>query len=255
MRRGYFAVWRKIEDHEFYKEKRVFSKYEAWLDILMQAQHDEDVKDVVIGMRVLKCNYGESLKSVRTWGTRWSWGEARVKRFLKLLEKMNQIRCKNETVTTRISILNYCQYDPKRHSYDTASKQLRNSCETLSTTDKNVKNEKNVKRKETKENFVFPDSFSEALVSKFKDFIENRRELKKPVTERAFKALVEKLTTLSSGNEAHAIQIINNSIESGWAGFFQLKTQGKQNGQSQKNFGAPGYYGKSSTDGKDNGVF
>lgn len=145
MDRGYIAIWRKIQDHAFYKEKRQYSKFEAWVDMLMEAQHCETEKDVVIKMRVFKSGYGESLKSIRTWGSRWGWGEAKVKRFFDLLVKMNQIRYKNETVTTRITILNYSSYDPKRNSYETRPKRDRNGTETGPKTDKNGKKEKNGK--------------------------------------------------------------------------------------------------------------
>ena len=62
MHRGYFAVWRKIKDHPFYTEPREFSKYEAWLDLLLEAQHEKDAQRVIIGMNVLECHYGESVK-------------------------------------------------------------------------------------------------------------------------------------------------------------------------------------------------
>lgn len=220
MRRGYMAIWRKIQDHEFSKEKRVYSKFEAWIDILLEAQHEES-KEVVIKMRLFECKYGESLKSIRTWGTRWGWGEAKVKRFMDLLVKMNQIRYTNETVTTRITVLNYSQYDPKRNSFDTRLTHDRNTTETRPKTDKKEKKEKNTE-KETP-SFIYPEKYSDLLKSKFNDFIRNRTELKKPVTEIAFNSLVNKLEKLSGGNENIAIDILENSIENGWAGIFEIK--------------------------------
>jgi len=147
--RGYIAIWRKIQDHKFYRERRTFSKFEAWIDLLMEAQHKKEPEEIIIGMRELTCNYGESLKSLRTWGRRWNWGEAKVKRFLKLLEKMNQIETKSETVTTRIKIINYDSYDPRQNGYETQAKRKRNASETQVTTDKNEKNEKNEKNDNT----------------------------------------------------------------------------------------------------------
>ena len=114
MHRGYFAIWRKFQDHPFWKEKRVYSKAEAWIDLLWEAQHDLEPQEVVLGMTNLFCNYGESLKSLETWSKRWRWNKSRVRRFLKLLENMGQIVTVNETKTTRIIILNYSQYDQKR---------------------------------------------------------------------------------------------------------------------------------------------
>jgi hypothetical protein len=145
LHRGYIALWRKIKDHDFWKEPRVFSKYEAWIDMLMEAQHDENQKQVVIGMKVLTCGYGECLKSNVTWGRRWGWTEAKVRRFLKLLEKMGQIRFKSEGVTTRITLINYASYDPRRRRNDEETTRTRRGCDEDATTDNNVKNVKNVK--------------------------------------------------------------------------------------------------------------
>lgn len=158
-------MWRKVQDHPFYKQRRKFSKFEAWIDILMEAQHSEDGKQVIFGNDVLVCSYGESLKSLRTWASRWRWPESNVRRFLDLLEKMNQIRRKSEGKTTRITVLNYSRYDPKRRKPDANLTQPRRKPDATAVTDKNVKNvtmkeyippisPKKQKRKQTK--FVPP---------------------------------------------------------------------------------------------------
>jgi hypothetical protein len=152
MHRGYFAIWRKFEDHPFWKEKRVYSKAEAWIDLLWEAQHKLEPQEVVLGMKVLFCNYGESLKSLDTWSKRWGWNKSRVRRFLKLLEDMEQITTKNETKTTRITILNYGQYDPRRNGSETEVKRKRHASDTQATPDNNVKNDKNVRKKEKNKN-------------------------------------------------------------------------------------------------------
>ena len=143
MHRGYIALWRKVKDHPFYQEPREFSKYEAWIDLLMEAQHEKDPQRVIIGMNVIECHYGESLKSVTTWANRWKWSRSKVFRFLKLLKKMDQIHFASETITTRIRIVNYECYDPRRNGKKTEEEQGRNGCETEAVTDKNVKNVKN----------------------------------------------------------------------------------------------------------------
>lgn len=121
MHRGYFAVWRKIQDHKFYKEKRVYSKFEAWLDILMEAQYQEEPKEIILKMTLFKQHYGEILRSTRGWALRWRWTRGRVTRFLLLLKNMKQIRTTNETQTTRITVLNYSKYDIRRAACDTAN--------------------------------------------------------------------------------------------------------------------------------------
>ncbi len=130
MNRGYFALWRKFQDHRFWKEKRVFSKAEAWIDLLWEVQHNKEPQQVLLGksnMVCLTCHYGESLKSLRTWAGRWGWSKNRVQRFLKLLKSMSQIDTVSETVTTRIKVLNYRQYDPRYSLNGTETGQKRDS--------------------------------------------------------------------------------------------------------------------------------
>jgi len=150
MERGYLALYRKIQDHPFYKERREFSKLEAWIDILMEAQHSEEPEEVLIGMKVLVCNYGESLKSVLTWATRWHWTESKVRRFFKLLKKMGQIDYQSEVITTRLSVLNYSIYDPKRRASDAEVKSKRRASDEQVTTDKHDKHVKHDKKEEKK---------------------------------------------------------------------------------------------------------
>ena len=153
MHRGYFALWRRYQDHPFWKEKREFSKAEAWLDILWEVQHKEEPQEVVLGMTCLVCEYGESLKSLETWSKRWGWNKSRVRRFLQLLKNMNQIRHTSEKKTTRITVLNYSQYDPKRNDSETQVKRKRNASETTATPDKNVNNKRTTTTDGYSENF------------------------------------------------------------------------------------------------------
>jgi hypothetical protein len=145
MHRGYIALWRKIEDNFLWKERRVFSKAEAWLDLLMSARHDENPGEVVIGMKRYSCGYGQILKSTRTLASRWSWGDAKVRRFLKLLADCGMIESKSVGPTTQITLLNYERYDPRRLTIDAESTQNRRTVDARATTNNNVNNVKNEK--------------------------------------------------------------------------------------------------------------
>ena len=146
MHRGYIALWRKKDDHPFYKEPREFSKYEAWIDILKEAQHNKEPQKVVLGMTILECNYGECLKSNRTWAYKWNWSESKVRRFLKLLKNMGQITVKGEGKTTRIKVINYEHYDPRRRTTGGEATNEQRTCDAQTATDNNVKNVKDDKK-------------------------------------------------------------------------------------------------------------
>jgi len=144
MHRGYLALWRKSQDHPFFKERRIYSKWEAWLDMLLEARHKKEPKDVIIGMQVVTCKYGESIYSLQTWGIRWGWSPTKVKRFFDLLTRMNQIRYESVIVTTRVSILNYNKYDPKCNGFVMEMLCDRKATDFESLTNKNDKNDKNI---------------------------------------------------------------------------------------------------------------
>jgi hypothetical protein len=142
-RNGWIRLHRKIQDNPLWKERRVFSKAEAWIDILMEARHDEQPENVLIGSHLIACNRGECVKSLDTWARRWGWNKSKTRRFFDLLQDMNQIRHESATKTTRISVCNYDTYNTARNDNETQMKRKRNASETHSTPNKNEKNEKN----------------------------------------------------------------------------------------------------------------
>jgi len=226
---GYFKLYRKIQDHVFYKEKRVYSKFEAWLDLLMEARYIEEPNEVILGSTILTQNYGECLKSNRTWATRWGWSEPAVRRFFKLLEKLGQIRRTNEKITTRITILNYTEYNQSRRTSDAQVTQERRSSDAQVTT----KEERKKGNKGKKENIppYIPPGGSELKsngdgwinVESWDDFIEHRKNIKKPLTEKAVKIALNFLRK----NQQQQKAIIENTIMNRWTGLFDIKNKTK----------------------------
>jgi len=113
---GYIAVYRKLRDNPIWQEPRVFSKAEAWIDVLMEVRFSERPQKVVIGMHTLTCNYAESLNSLDTWAVRWGWTRNKVWRFFKFLEGETMIVTESERLTTRLRVCNYRRYDIKQNA-------------------------------------------------------------------------------------------------------------------------------------------
>lgn len=74
---------------------------------------------------------------------------------------------------------------------------------------------------------------NEELNKAFLDFINHRKQLKKPMTERAIELSVKKL---EKQTEQNAIKMIENSIENGWSGLFELKGDVRKDQHDFKNF-------------------
>ena len=80
---------------------------------------------------------------------------------------------------------------------------------------------------------------SQELDKTFHDYIDFRKGIKKPMTDRAIQLAVSKLKNLASSSgefkEEEAIEILNNSIMNGWQGLFPLKrVQEKKQGSTNR---------------------
>ena len=72
----------------------------------------------------------------------------------------------------------------------------------------------------------FPND--EKLNSAFADYVDTRKKIKSPMTDRAVDLAISKLMKLSNGDNDTAIEILNNSIVNGWKGLYPLKETKKQ---------------------------
>ena len=81
------------------------------------------------------------------------------------------------------------------------------------------------KNKEKKKHY-FLDSYSknEELISSLKDFIEMRKKIKAPMTERAVNLMLSKLSSMAN-DDTEKIKIINQSIMNSWKGIFPIKEE------------------------------
>lgn len=100
------------------------------------------------------------------------------------------------------------------------------NCKTNSKTnvrqaDKEEDKEKDKESKKKKENVYSADAeLNEAILS----FIEFRKSIRKPMTDRAVALLLSKLNGMT-GSIPEQIEILNQSIMNGWQGIFPLKEQ------------------------------
>lgn len=125
---GWIKLHRDIKNHWLYTEKRKFSKFEAWNDILLNVNF-APAKTIIKG-KFIEVNRGESIMSLDSWAERWRWNKSSVKRFLELLKKDSMITLKNETVTTRLTVCKYEYYQGERNANETSVKRKRNANET-----------------------------------------------------------------------------------------------------------------------------
>ena len=90
-----------------------------------------------------------------------------------------------------------------------------------------VLNTSNKKEKEKKTNIdkiIEAYTKNDLLVEAIKDFIKMRSTIKKPITDRALKGILNKLDNFAS-NDLDKVEILENSIMNCWQGVFELKNK------------------------------
>ena len=90
-----------------------------------------------------------------------------------------------------------------------------------------VLNTSNKKEKEKKTNIdkiIEAYTKNDLLIEAIKDFIKMRSTIKKPLTDRALKTLLNKLDNIAN-DDLEKVEILENSIMNCWQGVFELKNK------------------------------
>jgi hypothetical protein len=108
---NYMPINRRFFNHSFWLEDRVYSKAEAWLDLLQSARFEVSQGKALIGTKVITWNRGELVASVRFLAQRWNWGNGKVLRFIELLEAEGMITRRKIFGQSIVIINNYEMYN------------------------------------------------------------------------------------------------------------------------------------------------
>ena len=120
MNKGWISIHRKMQDHWLWKEKRQFSKLEAWFDILFMANHKDN--KFILGNELMNVKRGSFITSELKLMERWKWSKSKVRSFLIILQKDKMIIKKSDNKKTTLTVLNYNDYQDfkttKEHQTD-----------------------------------------------------------------------------------------------------------------------------------------
>ncbi|HGL5482778.1 TPA: DnaD domain protein [Staphylococcus aureus] len=171
---GWISIDRSIQNHWLFKEKRTFSKFEAWIYLLMEANHSK--AKVPIGNQIVTVERGQRLTSILTLSDLFNWSRFKVKTFLDLLESDGMLEVKTTSKYTLITIVNYDFYQSeqgrnqhqndikptsKQHqsNINPTSKQHQTNTNNNDNEDNNEKNVNNEKKKTTAFDFFQDNGF------------------------------------------------------------------------------------------------
>lgn len=198
---------RSILDHWTNQEKRKFSKFEAWIDILLMVNHED--KKVVLGNEVVLVKRGQRITSVRQLCERWDWSNSKVNSFLKLLENDGMVTVKSDTKKTVLTVDKYDFYQCSKEEETTQKRHVNDAKATRINTNNNDNNENNENKKEDKEASVWleevhdnvlpftsqPETYKE-IITYLNDKTDSKYKHTTPKTQTLIKARLNEGFTL-----------------------------------------------------------
>lgn len=141
--KGWLKLHRKVKDHYLYREKRVFSKFEAWIDILLSVNHT-DTK-VLLGAELIEVKAGSFITSEIKLMERWGWSKNKVRSFLFLLESDKMLVRVSDKKKTTLTVVKYGDYQILQTTDEPQMDHKPTMNEPQMDTDKNEKNDNNEK--------------------------------------------------------------------------------------------------------------
>lgn len=143
MPEGWIKLHRKIVDNPLWTCEP-FTRGQAWVDLILLANHEYGFY-YKRGVKI-EIQRGQTGVSEVGLSDRWKWSRSKVRKFLKDLEKEQQIKQQKTNVTQIVTILNYEIYQQKEHQIEQQKDTRRTPKEHQKDTNKNDKNKENDKK-------------------------------------------------------------------------------------------------------------
>jgi hypothetical protein len=141
-KQGFIMLHRTIQKHWIYEEKRKFSKYEAWLDMLMMVNYKDN--KILQDGKLVEVKRGERITSIRQLMERWEWSNTKVVNFLNLLSQDEMISYEiTPKKKTLIKILKYHEYQGFQDIGQSEETTQNNHRPITETTQNNINNKDN----------------------------------------------------------------------------------------------------------------
>lgn len=177
--------------------------------------------------KIFACEPGQIVTSLESIAQKSGKGISiqNVRTALKRFEKLGFLTDESTKSGRLITVENWGKYqgvdvEPNKEPNKDLTKSQQTSNKDLTPKKERKKGKKG--RKEEIYKSVPPE-----LHGVIDDFLEMRKQIKSPATERALELMIKKLMDLSEGDTNLAIRILEQSIERGWKTVYPLKEERK----------------------------
>lgn len=214
---GYVKLYRKMLDNPVVCKDA--DHVAVWIYLLLSATWQQ--YEVMFEGKTITLEPGQLVTGRLAIGVHNKINEYKVQRILKRFENEQLIAQQTTPRNRLISVLNWNQYQSTAQQDE---QQAHNNCTTSAQQsahkqedNKNIKNKRNNKSEQSRL-FDF-----EELNNAFLAYIEMRKKIKAPMSDRAIELAIGKLDKLAKGDDYKKLAIVNESILNGWKGLFEYK--------------------------------
>lgn len=174
---GWIKLHRQLQEHWLWEDKP-FSYGQAWIDLLMLANHKDEklpYKDEIVVY-----GRGTVTRSISELSKRWGWGREKTRKYLALLEADNMVTVNATTHRTTITIEKYTFFNDvptanqatnRQQTKQPTDNQPTANQATKNKNDKNIKNDKNDKNI----NNIYNISFRPPSVQEVSEYCTERK--------------------------------------------------------------------------------
>ncbi len=212
---AYIQLDRKFFNNPLWKEARVYSKAEAWLDLIQMARFEASAE--LVNGKMIEVQRGEIPASRRFLELRWQWGSTRVSNFLKILVQQGMLSQRKSKGQTILTLSNCDSYNKPQTSGKPTTNQRQTSDKPATNQIKELKKEKELKEGNNigceLKNSPHP-TVSETIFSKGSEILKKEKvpQKRKSIEERA-KEFKLKVWQIAKNTEFENVSILRKFHE------------------------------------------
>lgn len=189
--KGFIKLGRGFFENPFWRERRVYSNAEAWIDLIQSARFENTPEKVFTKMNFITINRGELRASQRFLAQRWGWSVGKVNRFINVLEMERMVERRVEHQETIVKLCNYGLYNTDEKKKMNTNRHTRSELNGTATEQQQIQTKERKEREEGKEynNGVStpPPSFKKFSKTDFKNSIaENAGDYPKDMLNKFY---------------------------------------------------------------------
>lgn len=255
---GYVTIPRKISEHPYWNEKVPATKRDAIIDLFFSVRYGTDPVKIIVNKKLIELSRGEMIASLRFLENRWQWSKNKVASFLKQLQQDGIIELSETQAGTKLRLIDLFQgskqgqrsgqisghqeplqlsiSEESRDSDEPTEKDSEGTLTGQRRDKEEIKNRnkgKNESEKSGCKEVELPWQ-TESFILKWEEWKKYKKEqhkfeYKSPISENA---ALKDLYEFAKGNEAAAIQRINEAEGRGWQGLVFKNDKFKINGNA-----------------------